>query len=112
MTWPRHPDAPKVNRFRVFAVWLRRFRLVRFIRHLLGWDRFDDFILYGVYNSAFARGTDKEAWPNWTGPLTVEAGAVTAEMVGDQDGPYHGWRMLDDGREQRLSADGWEDIPD
>lgn len=101
-----------MNRLRSLAWRFQHLRIVGWLRHWLGWDKADDFILYGVFNGAFARGTDKDAWPNWTGPFTVEAGEVTAELVREQDGPYHGWRMLDDGREQRLGENGWEDIPD
>lgn len=58
--------------------------------------RISDFILYGVFNGAFARGprngvgseiNDDNPLPDWTGPTQVSGGAITASWVADSSSP-------------------------
>lgn len=58
--------------------------------------RISDFILYGVFNGAFARGPvlglnsyigDDNPLPDWTGPTQVSGGAITCQWVADSSSP-------------------------
>lgn len=58
--------------------------------------RISDFILYGVFNGAFARGPDNpnaaieiatNPLPDWAGPTQVSGGAITASWVVDASSP-------------------------
>lgn len=58
--------------------------------------RYTDFVLYGVYNGAFARGPrfdpygpidENNPLPDWDGPTQVSGGAITAAWVDDASSP-------------------------